>query len=209
VEVDGLYYEGIHMSSLIIAGDTSGQVTVAAPAVAGTNTLTLQAATATSSVNVLGTAVASTSGTSIDFTALPSWVKKITVMFSGVSQSTADDITLLLGTGATPTYASSGYNGLSISQAGGSSTNLSTSFKITCISGPTAALIYGITTLNLITGNTWVCNSSNGNGTATGVNQASYCYGSNALGGTLTAIRIALTGAGTFDAGTVNIMYEG
>jgi len=197
------------MSSLIIAGDTSGQVTVAAPAVAGTNTLTLQAATATSSVNVLGTAVASTSGTSIDFTALPSWVKKITVMFSGVSQSTADDITLLLGTGATPTYASSGYNGLSISQAGGSSTNLSTSFKITCISGPTAALIYGITTLNLITGNTWVCNSSNGNGTATGVNQASYCYGSNALGGTLTAIRIALTGAGTFDAGTVNIMYEG
>ena len=155
-----------------------------------------------------GTAQASTSVTSIDFTPIPSWVKRITVMFSGVSQSTADDITLLLGTGATPTYASSGYNGLSISQAGGSTTNLSTSFKITCIGGPTAALIYGITTLTLITGNTWVCNSSNGNGTATGVNQASYCYGSNALGATLTAIRIALTGAGTFDAGSINILYE-
>jgi len=197
------------MSSVVISGDTSGAVTLAAPAVAGSNTLSLLAATATNSVNTLGTAVASTSGTSIDFTSLPSWVKRITIMLSGVSQSTTDDITLLLGTGATPTYASSGYNGLSISQAGGSTTNLSTSFKITCLGGPTAALIYGITTLNLITGNTWVCNSSNGNGTATGVNQASYCYGSNALGATLTAIRIALTGAGTFDAGSINILYEG
>jgi hypothetical protein len=71
------------MSSLVIAGDTSGQVTIAAPAVAGTNTLTLQAATATNAVNTLATAVASTSGTAIDFTALPSWVKRITVMFSG------------------------------------------------------------------------------------------------------------------------------
>ena len=33
------------MSSLVIAGDTSGQVTIAAPAVAGTTTLTLPATT--------------------------------------------------------------------------------------------------------------------------------------------------------------------
>jgi hypothetical protein len=51
------------MSSVVISGDTSGAITVSAPLVAGTNTLTLQAATATSAVNTLGTAVASTSGT--------------------------------------------------------------------------------------------------------------------------------------------------
>jgi hypothetical protein len=75
------------MSSLVLTGDTSGQVTIAAPAVAGTNTLTLQAATATSAVNTLSTAVASTSGTAIDFTNLPPWVKRITVMFQGTSHS--------------------------------------------------------------------------------------------------------------------------
>ncbi len=54
------------MASLVLTGDTSGQVTIAAPAVAGTNTLTLQAATATNAVNILATAVTSTSGTSIE-----------------------------------------------------------------------------------------------------------------------------------------------
>lgn len=35
------------MASLVLTGDTSGQVTIAAPAVAGTNTLTLPATTGT------------------------------------------------------------------------------------------------------------------------------------------------------------------
>jgi hypothetical protein len=35
------------MSSIVISGDTSGAITVAAPAVAGTNTLTLPASTGT------------------------------------------------------------------------------------------------------------------------------------------------------------------
>lgn len=35
------------MSSVVIAGDTSGSITIAAPAVAGSNTLTLPAATGT------------------------------------------------------------------------------------------------------------------------------------------------------------------
>ena len=46
------------MSSLVLTGDTSGQVTLAAPAVAGSNTVTLPAATG----NVLvSTAVSSSS----------------------------------------------------------------------------------------------------------------------------------------------------
>ena len=51
--------------------------TLTSPVIAGTPT----------GVGVLtsGTAQASTSGTSIDFTSIPSWVKRITVMFDGVS----------------------------------------------------------------------------------------------------------------------------
>ena len=38
---------GDSMSSIVVSGDTSGAITIAAPAVAGTNTLTLPAATGT------------------------------------------------------------------------------------------------------------------------------------------------------------------
>ena len=96
------------MSSLVISGDTSGTVTVAAPAIAGSNTLTLQAATGTMSVNTLGTSVASTSGTAIDFTGLPSWIKRITIQFQGVSLSSTANILVQLGTGST-TFTTSGY----------------------------------------------------------------------------------------------------
>jgi hypothetical protein len=45
-----------------------------------------------------GTAVASTSGVSIDFTSIPSWVKRITVMFSGVSTNGTSPLQVQLGT---------------------------------------------------------------------------------------------------------------
>jgi len=53
------------------------------------------------------TAKASTSGTSIDFTGIPSWVKRITVMFSGVNTTVGAQIVVQLGTGGSPT--TSGY----------------------------------------------------------------------------------------------------
>ena len=87
------------MSSVVISGDSSGAITVSAPAVAGTNTLTLQAGTGTVSMNTRGTAV-SASGTSVDFTGLPSWIKRITVMFQGVSTSGTSNLVVRAGTSA-------------------------------------------------------------------------------------------------------------
>ena len=60
---------------------------------------------------VSGTSQASTSGTSIDFTSIPSWVKRITVMFNGVSTNGTSNLQIQLGTGATPTYTVTGYLG--------------------------------------------------------------------------------------------------
>lgn len=64
------------MSSVVISGDTSGQVTLAAPAVAGTNTITLPASTGTvaltsqlGGMTLLGT-IATTSGTTVSLTGL-------------------------------------------------------------------------------------------------------------------------------------------
>ena len=49
------------------------------------------------------TAQATTSGTSITFTGIPSWVKRITVMFNGVSTSGTSPVQIQLGAGSVTT----------------------------------------------------------------------------------------------------------
>ena len=191
------------MSSLVLTGDTSGQVTISAPAVAGSNTLTLQAATGTMSVNTLATAVASTSGTSIDFTGLPSWVKKITVMFNGVSTNGTSIIQLQLGTGST-SYTTSGYVG---GAWFANTTNLTVTTGLPISGSNAAARIYsGLMTLTSMGSNMWA-----GAGTFFDTSQnASMGASAVTLGAALTAVRITtVNGTDTFDAGTINILYEG
>jgi len=48
------------------------------------------------------TSVSTTSGTAIDFTNIPSWVKRITIMFNVVT--TNSGLYVQLGYGSTPTY---------------------------------------------------------------------------------------------------------
>lgn len=192
------------MSSVVISGDTSGTVTVAAPAVAGSNTLTLLAATATNSVNTLSTAVASTSGTSIDFTSIPSWVKRITVMFSGVSTSGTSNIQIQIGAGSVTTtgYASVGTR---FGAATGTSSAFTTGIGLN-IAAATDVLGGSIQLYN-ITGNTWV---AQGVVSSSGSPYTITTSGYIALGGSLDRVRVTtVNGTDTFDAGTVNILYEG
>jgi hypothetical protein len=193
------------MSSVVISGDTSGAITVSAPAVAGTNTLTLQAATATSSVNTLATAVASTSGTTIDFTGLPSWIKRITVMFQGVSTNGTSNWLFQLGSGSATT---SGYLG-----TGYRATNAGSWINIAFTTGfgvpfdTASAVVHGSIVFANITGNNWVANGflSRSDTTTTGGTG-----GSISLAGVLDRVRITTVGGtDTFDAGTINILYEG
>lgn len=190
------------MSSVVISGDTSGTVTVAAPAVAGSNTLTLQAATATSSVNTRATAVASTSGTSIDFTGLPSWVKRITVMFSGVSLSGTSDFLVQIGAGSVTT---SGY--ASSAELGGVATASTAGF---IARAGTAANTYGgLITITTLGSNIWSSSAVIRQGNAAGGTGGAGA-GYVTLSGTLDRVRITTSnGTDTFDAGTVNILYEG
>ena len=193
------------MSSLVLTGDTSGQVTLAAPAVAGSNTLTLQAATATMSVNTLSTAVASTSGTSIDFTALPSWIKRITVIFNEVSGSGTSFRLIQLGTGST-TYTTSGYLSTSsvISTATANTTNSTAGFII--YQDNSAYIFSGHMVFTNVSGNIWISSCTGKLSTTT----TSFGGGSVTLGAALTAVRITtVNGTDTFDAGSVNILYEG
>ena len=193
------------MSSVVISGDTSGAVTVAAPAVSGTNTLTLQAATATNSVNTLGTAVASTSGTSIDFTSLPSWIKKITVMFDQVSTNGTSQYQLQIGTSGG--IQNTGYVGCSVYLTGGPVASNFTSGWGIAPSVLAADTYSGQITLALLNSSTgvWTCNS-----VLYRTNQVVMGGGSKTLSGTLDRVRITtVNGTDTFDLGSINILYEG
>jgi hypothetical protein len=192
-------------SGLVSTADTSGTIELQSN---GTTKLTVSS----SGVNIgqmnggaitAGTAWTYTSGTptSIPFTGIPSWVQKITIMFAGVSTTSTDNITIQIGdSGGLET---SGYVG------GWQYGTTSGAFSSTFLVGiPAAAAnnVSGIVTLAKVSGNTWAeagCTNNQGGsrGTLTG--------GYKTLSDTLTQLAIALDSTGSFDAGTINILYEG
>lgn len=228
------------MGDLVLKGATSGQITLTPTAVAGTNTLTVPAATDTivcrnttdtmtnktltsptitgavmssmaSSVITSGTALAYnwnglTTNTVLDFTSIPSWTKRITVMFTGVSTNGSSIIQIQIGSGsitATGYNSAAGY-GASAGQYG----TATTGFIIEPTGGAAAGSVrYGSVILSLISSNTWASQLGLYNTQA-----ASGIFGggaSNSLAGSLDRVRITtVNGTDTFDAGSVNILYE-
>jgi hypothetical protein len=153
-----------------------------------------------------GNSVASTSGTAIDFTGIPSWVKRVTVMFSGVSTNGVSVVQVQLGSGSPTT---SGYLASATGALNGASplvTNPTTGFQIIA-DGSAGFVRSGILVCTLVGSNIWVA-SGNGNDSASA--RFWLCGGSVSLSGTLDRVRITtVNGTDTFDAGSVNIMYEG
>ena len=69
-----------------------------------------------------------------------------------------------------------------------------------------ARVVYGGLIISNISGNTWV---ANGTWAASDDNQIGVTSGAKALSDTLTQVRITtLGGTNTFDAGSINILYE-
>ena len=192
------------MASLVLSGDTSGSITLAAPAVAGSTTQTLVANTGTLAPIVSGTAVASTSGTSIDFTSIPSWVKRITVMLNGVSTNGTSNWLVQLGdSGGIET---TGYSARAVTLTNNSSVT-STAGLISTAIVAAANATSGSIIISLLdsTTNTWV---SQGN-LLDPTNYLHTASGVKALSATLDRVRITtVNGTDTFDAGTINILYE-
>jgi len=151
-----------------------------------------------------GTAVASTSGTSIDFTSLPAWVKRITVMFNGVSTSGTSNHLIQLGAGS---VTSSGYTstGLNLANAASPSSTTSSSGFILGDIASASAVIIGYMMITNVSGNIWIASG-------TGRHSGTACFtngGSISLAGTLDRVRITtVNGTDTFDAGSINILFE-
>ena len=194
--------------SIVLLGSTSGSCTLQEQAVAGTTTLTLPTFNGTVGLLVSGTAVASTSGTSIDFTGLPAGVRRITVMFNGVSTSgTSAKIIQLGDSGGVET---SGYTGTGtvVGNGSGTSTAMSSGFFASSSSAATDVLS-GQATISLLDSatNTWSYSGVFGQSTATAI--IYWSGGAKATSAVLDRVRITTAnGTDTFDAGSINILYE-
>jgi len=207
--------------TLRLNGSNSGFTEIDAPAVAGSNTLVLPGGNG-SNGNILGTdgsgnlswvngrmvqgtAQASTSGTSIDFTGIPSWVKRVTVMFNGVSITGTASIRIQLGTGGVPT--TTGYSS-SASSIGAGAVSLSATSGFDYYGGSAAYTYSGAVLFHNLSGNLWVCSGVFGyDASAVGT---LILAGKVTLGGALNMLRVTTSnGTDTFDAGSINILYEG
>lgn len=193
-----------------LVSTSGGSVEVNPPATASNFTQTLVPVTGTLAPLVSGTAVASTSGTSIDFTGIPSWVKRITVMFSGVSTSGTSVRQIQLGySGGVETTGYTGSVATTNSAGAGNNAAFGGSGFALQNSGNTLAAdtLYGNLVFTNISGNIWV-----GTGILVASNAPSTFYISGVKtvsGGTLDRIRITtVNGTDTFDAGSINILYE-
>ena len=156
---------------------------------------------------VSGTAQNSTSGTSIDFTGIPSWVKRVTVVFYRMSTSGTSVPIVRVGTSSG--IVSSGYESLVAYGTGSAGMYASdtTHFGLASSGGWAASVSYsGLMSLVNISSNTWVMSLSAAPYNST---VAFSGGGSIPLSGTLDRIRITtVNGTDTFDGGSVNILYE-
>jgi hypothetical protein len=154
---------------------------------------------------VLGTEQATTSGTAINFTNIPSWVKRITVQLVGVSTSGTSNLLVQIGDSGgieDTSYVSGAWQG-----GTGDTSATSTAGMIATAAVTAAGTMTGAVTLTLedSSDNTWVATGALIRSDGAGQLSA----GSKALSATLDKVRLTtVNGTDTFDAGSVNILYE-
>jgi hypothetical protein len=152
-----------------------------------------------------GTAVATTSGTSIDFTGIPSWAKRITVMFNGVSTNGTSQPTIQLGTSGGVQTTGYSANTTSITTGANATTNYTNGWQI-----------YSSLAANVFSGVLTLVQQDAGSGVWVGTGLFSISIpgliitsGTKTLSGTLDRVRITTAnGTDAFDAGSINILYE-
>lgn len=150
------------------------------------------------------TAKASTSGVAVEFTGIPSWVRRITVLFNGVSTNGVNNILVQIGTGGAPT--SSGYAGYSVFSWASGVVPVSSTAGFPVFNNAASYNHYGELVLTNISGNTWV---ASGQFATAGTQGSIVSGGSVALAGVLNYLRIvAANGTDAFDAGSINLLYE-
>lgn len=199
-------------TNLVLTGSSSGTTTVQAAATAS-GTITVPAGTGTVAVNgvsssiVLGTSQATTSGTSIDFTSIPSWVNRIDVVLTGVS--TSGTSSLLLQIGPSAAVETSGYAGVSVRFNNPTTTSATMSagyFVMGSDLGLAANTVNGTISITRLDTTTFIFS---GMATTPSNTTGAFATCTKTVTGTMSRVRLTtVNGTDTFDAGSVNIQYS-
>ena len=170
----------------------------------GSNGITLPNGSAVRGITQ-GTLVSTASGTSVDFTGIPSWAKRVTIMVNGLSTNGTAQPMVQLGTSGG--VQSSGYNTntTSITSGANVTTNYTNGWQL--YSGNASNTITGALVLTCLdpSSGVWI-----GQGLfAVNIPSVIFTTGGKTLSGFLDRIRLTTAnGSDTFDAGSVNIIYE-
>jgi hypothetical protein len=194
----------------VLAVDASGQITATITGSTITGS-TITGSTITGSTIGGGsitraTAQNATGVATIDFTNIPSWAKRITIILNEVDSTASGDILLQLGDSGG--IENTGYvsGSVRIVGNGGSDSSNSVAGFVYKSAGQAVAAIFTIVN---ISGNIWIA-AQTGRGTSGSPNvQTIQGGGSKTLSNTLDRVRLTLTASDTFNGGTVNILYEG
>jgi len=151
-----------------------------------------------------GTAQASTSGTAITFTGIPSYAKRVSVIFNGVGTSGTSAYLIQIGNGS---YITTGYSSGG-NRAGTSSPVTATSTAGFIInSGASGGGKNGIFTIALM--NSSFAYVFNGSGYAPSEPNQYVSAGNITLSSAMDRVQITtVNGTDTFTAGSINIFYE-
>ena len=186
--------------------DATGTVVVGSAAVSAVGQIpfSTDGSTYTPTAKIVsGTAITLTNQTAPEFTSIPPWAKRITLMFQGVSANSTGTPLIQLGTGST-TYTTSGYLGSASSMDNlVGTTNYTTGFGTRV--GTAVTVFHGNLIITNVNGNAWV---ASGNIGFSNTAASAIIAGSVSLGAALTAVRLFIDGTQQFDAGTFNILYE-
>ena len=179
---------------------------IAAPTTAGNVLFTADGSVWSSTQKIVRGTSVSASGTSVDFTSIPSWAKRITVMLNGVSTSGSSLIQVQIGSGSVTTSGYLSYG--SVSGGTNAATGISSTTGFSNAGTNAANLHYGSFSIFAYSGNVYVA-SYFGGINFTGSSFGVVAGGAVTLGGTLDRVRLTtVNGTDTFDAGSVNILYE-
>lgn len=210
--VSGTNIKTVNGSSLVGSGDVVVAPTYASDVEAAARTeaaKVLSPATFSAANIVMGTAVATTSGTAIDFTGIPTWAKRVNLMFTEVS--TAGTSNLILRLGGSSGIETAGYLGAS-SYAGNAvpsaALSHSAGFLLSGISNVAVYSYSGVVTFSLRDeASTIWCVS--GMLASTDSARVTNIAGYKSITGSLASIRLTtIGGVDAFDAGTINISWE-
>ena len=140
------------------------------------------------------------SGTSVSFTGIPSWVKRITVSFTSATVSGSAHFLIQIGNGTAET---TGYSATSI-YGGGSSGQQSSTSGFISVNGANTNTINGLITFVNQSGNIWTCMGMSSAGSTTMI----WNNGAKTTSGTVSVLKFTTTNGTDTLGGSINIIYE-